>query len=65
MYRSALTSKKEAEANRLAADIIMPAAAVTKELAAQGGIRSEEVALRLASTFKVSPPAMRVRLGIA
>lgn len=65
MYRSALTSRKEAEANRLAADIIMPVAAIRKELTAQGGIASEEVALRLASTFKVSPPAMRVRLGIS
>jgi len=65
MYRSALTSRKEAEANRLAADIVMPVGAVRKELAAQGGVFSEEVASRLASTFKVSLPAMRVRLGIS
>ena len=65
MYRSALTSRKEAEANRLAADIIMPASAVRKELAANGGVATEEAASQLASAFKVSLPAMRVRLGIA
>jgi len=65
MYRSALTSRKEAEANRLAADIVMPIAAVRKELAARGGVPTEEVALQLASLFRVSPPAMKVRLGIA
>lgn len=65
MYRSALTSRKEAEANRLAADIIMPASAIRKELLAHGGVATEEVASQLASAFKVSLPAMRVRLGIA
>lgn len=65
MYRSALTSRKEAEANRLAADIIMPAPLVRRELAALGGVATEENASQLASAFKVSLPAMRVRLGIA
>ncbi|MET3780526.1 hypothetical protein ABIC32_001171 [Brevundimonas sp. 1080] len=65
MYRSALTSRKEAEANRLAADIVMPVAAVRKELHAHGGVASEDVASQLASAFKVSLPAMRVRLGVA
>src|SRR5215217_5413555 len=65
MYRSALTSRKEAEANRLAADIVMPARAVREALNAHGGVASEAVASQLASAFKVSLPAMRVRLGIA
>jgi Zn-dependent peptidase ImmA (M78 family) len=65
MYRSALTSRKEAEANRLAADIVMPMAAVRKELAALGGIADEEAAKQLAYIFKVSIPAMRVRLGVS
>lgn len=65
MYRSALTSRKEAEANRLAADIVMPIAGVRKELSALGGVASEEVAKELAHRFKVSLPAMRVRLGLS
>ncbi|MEN5176051.1 hypothetical protein D3C73_1049480 [compost metagenome] len=65
MYRSALTSRKEAEANRLAADIVMPMDAVRKELAALGGIADEETAKQLAYIFKVSLPAMRVRLGLS
>lgn len=65
MYRSALTSRKEAEANRLAADIVMPMSAVRKELSSLGGIASEEVAKELALRFKVSLPAMRVRLGLS
>lgn len=65
MYRSALSSRKEAEANRLAADIIMPMNAVKQELARQGGAATEQVAEILAGIFKVSLPAMRVRLGIS
>lgn len=65
MYRSALTSRKEAEANRVAADIVMPMGAVRRELLALGGIPTEEVAKELALRFKVSLPAMRVRLGLS
>jgi hypothetical protein len=63
MYRSALTSKKEAEANRLAADIVMPERAVQKELQIAGGEPSEDIANRLAAIFKVSSPAMKIRIG--
>ncbi|MFN7389252.1 ImmA/IrrE family metallo-endopeptidase [Brevundimonas sp.] len=65
MYRSALTSRKEAEANRVAADIVMPMGAVRRELSALGGVPTEEVAKELALRFKVSLPAMRVRLGLS
>jgi Zn-dependent peptidase ImmA (M78 family) len=65
MYRSALTSRKEAEANRLAADIVMPMDAVRRELAATGGVADEDSAKQLAHMFKVSLPAMRVRLGLS
>lgn len=65
MYRSSLSSKREAEANRLAADIIMPYPSVMKELERLGGVRDEISAAALARTFKVSLPAMKVRLGIA
>ena len=65
MYRSNLTSRKETEANRLAADIVMPAKAVSRELERLGGRRTDEVAEKLATMFRVSVPAMKVRLGIA
>jgi hypothetical protein len=65
MYRSSLTSRKETEANRLAAEIIMPANEVARELRRLGGVRTDSVAEELAAIFRVSVPAMKVRLGVA
>lgn len=65
MYRSSLSSKREAEANRLAADIIMPMARLSDELQRLGGVRDDATAIALARLFKVSIPAMKVRLGIS
>lgn len=65
MYRSTLTSKKETEANRAAADIVMPSDAVRRELNRLGGVRVPGVVEELAAIFRVSVPAMKVRLGIA
>lgn len=65
MYRSNLTSRKETEANRLAADIVMPAKVVGRELERIGGMRTDEAVEKLASMFRVSLPAMKVRLGVA
>lgn len=65
MYRSNLTSRKETEANRLAADIVMPARAVGKELDRLGGRRTDDTVETLAAMFRVSVPAMKVRLGVA
>lgn len=65
LYRSNLTSRKETEANQLAAEIIMPADVVSHELAIRGGRRTPDVAEELAHLFRVSTPAMKVRLGIA
>lgn len=65
MYRSNLTSRKETEANKLAADIIMPARVVSRELERIGDIRTDEAVEELASIFRVSVPAMKARLGIA
>lgn len=65
MYRSALTSRKEYEANRLAADIVMPNVAVNRELQARGGVATDDVAKEIAAVFKVSPAAMRIRLGLS
>lgn len=65
MYRSSLSSKRETEANRLAADIVMPYPLINAELAKMGGIRDEAAAVALARQFRVSLPAMKVRLGIS
>lgn len=64
MYRSSLSSKKETEANKLAADILMPRRSILEELSSLGGTRDEISAIALARKFKVSPSAMRVRLGL-
>ena len=64
LYRSNLSSFKEIQANKLAADILMPAKAVREALDQMGGERSELNAISLADEFKVSIPAMKVRLGI-
>lgn len=65
MYRSNLTSRKETEANRLAADIVMPARVVGRELERLGGKRTDDAVEKLASMFRVSVPAMKIRLGVA
>jgi Zn-dependent peptidase ImmA (M78 family) len=65
MYRSSLSSKKETEANKLAADILMPNSFVLKEISELGGKRDEVAAIALARKFRVSTAAMKVRLGIA
>lgn len=65
LYRSGLTSRKEAEANRLAAEIVMPEEAVRAALKRSGLRPSELAAEELARVFKVSAPAMKVRLGVA
>lgn len=64
MYRSSLSSRKETEANKLAADILMPSSIVLRELNEIGGKRDEIAAVALARKFRVSTAAMKVRLGI-
>ncbi|WP_174274882.1 ImmA/IrrE family metallo-endopeptidase [Sphingomonas bacterium] len=64
MYRSSLSSAREAEANRLAANIVMPYSRVMDELKKLGGKRDEISAAAIARTFRVSLPAMKVRLEI-
>jgi len=58
-YRSGLSNQKEAEANKLAAEILMPREQI--EQVRQSGIRSPE---SLAMRFGVSVQAMKIRLGI-
>jgi hypothetical protein len=58
MYRSGLGSGVEAEANRLAADLLMPSRLIRQFVLA--GIKSPE---ELANRFNVSVRAMRLRIG--
>lgn len=59
MYRSGLSSKEETEANRMAADILMPLPLIRSLISA--GIRDPQ---SLASKLQVSLPAMKIRLGL-
>ena len=64
LYRSNQTDSVEAEANRMAAELVMPTGLVhdAKEVAERLG--SHDLVADLASTFQVSPAAMRIRLGL-
>ena len=62
LYRSKLSSRLEAEANRLAADIIMPRKLITEALA-QVPDYVDDVDVYLAEKFRVSKPAMEIRTG--
>ncbi|MCB5200953.1 ImmA/IrrE family metallo-endopeptidase [Neorhizobium sp. T786] len=64
LYRSKLSDLYEAEANRLASDILMPVEKV-KELRAELAVeRLADVVSPLAAKFGVSEEAMRIRLGM-
>ena len=58
-YRSNLSSWEEVEANRFAADILMPRKLLLKYIAIHG-----ENASILSDIFKVSEAAMQIRLGV-
>ena len=59
MYRSGLPQKAEFEANRLAADILMPWHLLSKAMDAPGYTVES-----LADLFQVSKSAMSIRLGV-
>jgi hypothetical protein len=63
MYRSNLSSRYEVEANKFAADLLMPMIQVKEKLQQLGGIATDEVIFALAHEFRVSQAAMRIRLG--
>jgi Zn-dependent peptidase ImmA (M78 family) len=62
LYRSALSDAREAEANRLAADILMPESAVRAARERLRGMQDDEAVLELAQQFGVSEAAMKIRL---
>ena len=63
LYRSGAPEQKEYEANRLAADLVMPRDAVEERLEAFGTPASDEIIDYMAAVFQVSKAAMEVRLS--
>lgn len=59
LYRSGLSNKKEAEANKLAAEILMPWHLIN--LAMNDQVKTIS---KLAEIFRVSESAMSIRLGV-
>lgn len=65
LYRSSLSDAREAEANRLAADILVPRHALNRELEARKHLSREDQISELAALFDVSEVAMKIRLGFS
>lgn len=65
LYRSEQSDRVEAEANRLAADILMPLSALISEREAVRHLAQEAQIEHLASRFGVSEAAIRIRLGLS
>ncbi|WP_083637709.1 ImmA/IrrE family metallo-endopeptidase [Pararhizobium arenae] len=64
LYRSRLSDSCEAEANRLASDILMPVNKI-KEIKSDLEVnRMADAVSLLATRFQVSEDAMRIRLGM-
>ena len=63
LYRSKLSSRTEAEANKLAADIIMPMGLVSRHLSGLVGADRDDTVGALSELFNVSRQAMEIRLG--
>lgn len=64
LYRSGAPERIEYEANRLAAEIVMPMTLVEKELQERfGGVVTEASIEALAKRFEVSKAAMEIRLS--
>ena len=63
LYRSKLSSRIEAEANRLGAEIIMPADAIASAMLHINGDPDDETVADLAQQFGVSRQAMAIRLS--
>ena len=63
LYRSSLSNRLEAEANRLAADIIMPWHLLREAIQGKD-LDDEETIVDIAQEFNVSKVALAIRLGI-
>jgi Zn-dependent peptidase ImmA (M78 family) len=64
LYRSGASERIEYEANRLAADLVMPMKLIEKKLNDDfGGVVTEATIENLAASFEVSKSAMEIRLS--
>lgn len=63
LYRSGLSDAQEAQANRLAADIVMPWALIQRSLEACVDLKPEQKIERLAQEAEISTTAIKIRLG--
>lgn len=63
LYRSKLSDFMEIQANRLAADILMPWDLIQPKLSEYAKLKLEEKFEKIASDAKVSPTAIKIRLG--
>jgi Zn-dependent peptidase ImmA (M78 family) len=63
LYRSGAPSRVEFEANRLAADLVMPPALIDEEIRKIEGQLSEPELEALARRFGVSKAAMEIRVS--
>ncbi len=61
LYRSGLSDEIEAQANRLAADIVMPLSLVQKSLGKYDELKVEQKIEKLAEESQMSTTAMRIR----
>lgn len=64
LYRSTLSDSREAQANRMAADLLMPAAVVNTWIERARTLQVEDLVSFLSDKFNVSTAAMKIRLGI-
>lgn len=64
LYRSGASERIEFEANRLAAEIVMPMSLIERELREKfGGVMTEATIEGLAAKFEVSKAAMEIKLS--
>ena len=64
LYRSSLSDRREAQANRMAADLLMPQDLVDEWMDRAKTLKVDNVIGFLADKFNVSEAAMKIRLGI-
>lgn len=63
LYRSGLSDAQEAQANRLAADIVMPWVLIQKTLENYTDLKPEQKIEQLAQEAEISTTAIKIRLG--
>ena len=64
LYRSKLSDVREAQANRIAADLLMPETLVSEWLRHAQTLKVENTVEFLSDKFNVSEAAMKIRLGL-